>query len=95
MVFHKILVRLCQPICQADFKQTQGAHAAHIGGVFGAFKTDGHMALGAQVVDFVKLRLLNDAHQVAGVAQVAIVQLEVGVAYMRVLVNVVHPLGVE
>jgi len=33
--------------------------------------------------------------QVAGVAQVAVVQFEVGVVHMRVLVNVVDALGVE
>ena len=53
------------------------------------------MALRAQVVDFVRLGFLDDAHQVAGVRQVAVVQLEVGVVHMRVLVDVVDALGVE
>jgi hypothetical protein len=53
------------------------------------------MALGTQVVDLVGLHLLDDAGQVAGVAQVAIVQLEAGIVNVRVLVDVVHPLGVE
>jgi hypothetical protein len=53
------------------------------------------MALGTQVVDLVGLHLLDDAGEVAGVAQVAVVQLEAGVVNVRVLVDVVHPLGVE
>ena len=53
------------------------------------------MALGTEVVDLVGLRFLHDAHQVAGVGQIPVVQLEVGVFYVRVLVDVVHALGVE
>lgn len=53
------------------------------------------MALGAEVIDFIGLRFLHDADQVAGVAEVAIVQLEVGVLDVRVLVDVVNALGVE
>lgn len=43
----------------------------------------------------VRLHLLDDAGQVAGVAQVAVVQLEVGVVNVRVLVDVVNAVGVE
>ena len=53
------------------------------------------MAHGAQVIDFIGLGFLNDANQVAGVAQVAIVQLQVRVFDVWVLVNVVNALGVE
>ncbi len=53
------------------------------------------MALGAEVVNLVWLRFLHDANQVAGVRQVAVVQLEVGVINVRVLVDVVYALGVE
>jgi hypothetical protein len=38
---------------------------------------------------------LNDAHQVASVAKVAIVQFKVGMLDVRVLVNVVNALGVK
>ena len=53
------------------------------------------MGLCAEVVNFVGLRFLNDASQVAAVAEVAVVQFEVGVADVRVLVDVVYALGVE
>jgi len=53
------------------------------------------VALRAQVVDLVRLRFLDDAREVAAVAQVAVVQLEAGVVHMRVLVDVVYALGVE
>jgi len=38
---------------------------------------------------------LHDANEVAGVAQVAIVQLEVGVLDVRILVDVVDSLSIE
>ena len=53
------------------------------------------MALGAEVVDLVRLNFLNDANQVASVGQIAVVQLEVSVVNVRVLVDVVYALGVE
>ena len=76
-------------------QHAQRAQAVDVGGVFGALEADGHMALRAQVVDFVGLGFLDDADQVAGVGQVAVVQLEVGVLDVRVLVDVVDALGVE
>ena len=66
-----------------------------ISGVFRALEADRDMALCAQVIDFVRLGFLHDAHQVAGVGQVAVVQFEVGIVNVRVLVDVVHPLGVK
>jgi hypothetical protein len=53
------------------------------------------VALRAEVVDLVGLGLLDDADQVRAVGQVAVVQHEVAVAQVRVLVDVVHPRGVE
>jgi len=77
------------------FQNAQRAYAVHIGGVFRAFKAHGHMAHGAQVVNFVGLGFLNDSNQVAGVAQVAVMQFEARVVNVRVLVDVVYALGVE
>ena len=76
-------------------QQAQGTNTVHVSCVFRAFKADGHVALSAQVIYFIRLCFLHDADEVAGVAQVAIVQLEVGVLDMWVLVNVVNALGVE
>jgi len=53
------------------------------------------MAHGSEVVDFVWLRFLNDPDQIACIAQIAIVQLEVGVFDVRVLVDMVYALGIE
>ena len=53
------------------------------------------MALCAEVIDFIRLCFLHDADEVTGVAQVAIVQLEVGVLDVWVLIDVVNTLGIE
>lgn len=53
------------------------------------------MALGTEVVDLIGLGFLNDAREVAGVAEVAIVQLEAGVLKMRVLEDMINTGGVE
>lgn len=76
-------------------KKSQCAGSDNVGRVFWRLKTDGHVALGTQVVNFVWLCFLDDAHQVAGVAQVAVVQLEAGIVHMRVLVNVINTLSIE
>jgi hypothetical protein len=38
---------------------------------------------------------LNDAHQVAGVTQITVLQLKVGFVNVRALINVIHPLCLE
>ena len=76
-------------------QQAQGAQGVDVGGVFRRLENHGHVALRAEVVDLVGLGFLHDADQIAGVGEVAVVQLEAGVFDVRVLVDVVHPLGVE
>ena len=53
------------------------------------------MALGGEVVYFVRLDLLNDSDQVRGIGQVAVVHEEVYVSFVGVFVQVVYALGVE
>jgi len=50
---------------------------------------------GRQVIDFVRLHLLDDADQIGGVGEVAVVEDEVAVFHVRVLVEVVDTVGVE
>ena len=77
------------------FQDAQCAHAVGVRRVLGAFEADGHMAHRAQVVDLVRLHLLNDADQVAAVGQVAVMQREVLLVDMRVLIQVVNTVGIE
>jgi hypothetical protein len=81
---------------QADgLQQAQGAHAVDVGGVFRRFEAHGHVGLGAEVIDFVRLYFLDQAGQVGRVAEVAVVQEHVRRRHMRILVDVVDPLRIE
>ncbi len=53
------------------------------------------MALRGEVVDFVRLGLLDDAHQVGGVGEIAVVENEAAVRFVRILVQVVDAVGIE
>jgi hypothetical protein len=53
------------------------------------------MALRPEVVDLVRPDLADDVREVVGVVQVAVVELQPGARHVRVLVDVVEPLGVE
>ena len=76
-------------------QDAKGSHRIHIGCVFRTLEANRHVRLGTEVVDLVGLGFLDDTNQVAGVRQVAVVQPEIGVCYVRVLVDVVDTLGVE
>jgi len=53
------------------------------------------VALGAEVIDLVRLHLAQDAGEIGGVGEVAVVQAESGVIAMWIDIEVIHPLGVE
>ena len=52
------------------------------------------MALGTQVVDLIRLHLLDDPDQVGAVRQIAVVQGEPLIKLVRVLIQAVDPAGV-
>ena len=66
-----------------------------IGGVLRSLKADRHMALGTQIVDLVGLDLAEDAGEVGGIREIAVVQLQAGIWLVRILVDVINALGVE
>ena len=61
----------------------------------GVSKETADVALRRQVVNLVRLHLLDDADQIGGVGQIAVVQDEVAVLHVRVLVEMVDAVGVE
>ena len=69
--------------------------ASTVGRVLRTLERHRHVALRAQVVDLVRLHLLHDADQVGGIGQVAVVQDEVAMRLVRVLVQVIHAIGIE
>src|SRR5690606_32194279 len=69
------------------FQQTQRTHRVNVSGVFRGFERNRYVAHRAQVVNFIRLYFLQDAGQVGGIGQVAVVQMEFRVRRMRILVN--------
>ena len=53
------------------------------------------MALGAEVIDLIGLNLLNDPLQVAGIAQVSVVQRQAWIQFVWILIKVIDSGGVE
>ncbi len=53
------------------------------------------MRLRAEVVDLVRLDLADDAGQVGGVREIAVMELEAAVLHVGIFVDVIDPLGVE
>ena len=77
------------------FQNTQRADTVGIGGVFGLLKTHRNVALGGQVVDFVRLHLLDDTDQAGGIGQIPMMQNELAIRFMGILIQVVNPVGIE
>ena len=53
------------------------------------------MALGREIVDFVRLHLLDDADEAARIRHVTVMQNEPAVFLVRVLVQMVDTVGIE
>ena len=53
------------------------------------------MRLGGQIVDLVRLNLLDDAQQARRVRHVAVVQHHLAVLLVRILVQVIYSIGIE
>ncbi len=53
------------------------------------------MALSGQIVDLVGLNLLDDANEIGGIREVAVMQPQVQVLFMRILIKMVDAIRVE
>ena len=86
---------VAQPQDADRLQHAQRAQRVRVGGVLGLLEGHRHVALRREVVDLVGLDLLDDAHQAARVGHVAVVQDEAAIGLVRILVEVVDPVGVE
>ena len=77
------------------FEDAQRTNPVGVGGVFGGFEADSHMAHRRQIVDFIRLHQLDDADEIGGIGQIAVVQDEVAVIDVRILIEVIDAVGVE
>ena len=76
-------------------QQPQRAERVGVGGIFRRFEAYLDMALGGEIVDFRRLRFLDQPDEVGGIGHVAVVQKKFDAFDMRVLIQVVDALGVE
>ena len=76
-------------------EQAQRAERVGVGGVFGLFERHRDVALRGEVVDLVRLRLLHDADQAGRVGDVAVVQEEAHVRFVRIAVQMFDAIGVK
>ena len=53
------------------------------------------MALRGQVVDLIRLHLLDDADQTAGIGHVAVVQDEMAILLVRILIEMIDAIGIK
>ena len=53
------------------------------------------MTLRREIVDFVRLDLLNDANQVRRVCEVAVMKCQPHVDFVGILIEMIYPIGIE
>ena len=87
------------PVAESEdadrFEQTERPETVRVRRVLGRVEADLDVALGGEVVDLVGLHLLDDADQVASVAEVTIVQMQPRPGDVRVQVEMIDPAGVQ
>jgi hypothetical protein len=76
-------------------EQAQRAERVGVRGVLGDLEADLDVALRRQIVDLVGPGLLDQADQVGGVGQIAVMQKEPRLVLVRIDIQVIDPPGVE
>ena len=72
-----------------------GADAGDIASVFGDVETHAHMALGAEVVNFIGFEVVDELHEIHAISEVAVVEKKPGAVDVGVGVDVIDAGGVE
>ena len=60
-----------------------------------SFKADRDVTLRGEIVDLVRLHLLDDADQAGGIGEVAVMQDEAPPSFVRVLIEMIDTIGIE
>ena len=77
------------------FEQSERSQRVGVGRVFGRLEAHLDMALGGKVIDLGRLSLLDEADQVGGVGEIAVVQMKAHVCFVGIAVKMINPLRVE
>ncbi len=84
-----------QPQNADGFEHTQHAQGVRIGRVFRFFKAHRNMGLRSEVINFIRLGLLDDADEAGAICHVAMVQKKTHAFFMAILIQVVDAVGIE
>ena len=76
-------------------KQAERADRVGVCRVFRRFEAHLHVALGGEIVDFVRPYLLQQADQVRRVRQIAVVKEKAAARFVRILIEMIDPACVE
>ena len=76
-------------------EHSQRADRIRVRGVFGRFERHCHVALRRQVVDLVRLDLLDDADEIGRVGQIPVMKLQPHVRLVRILIQMIDAIGIE
>src|SRR5438874_1330025 len=77
------------------FQEPHRSETCHFTGVFGHVKADSDMRLSAEVVNLVRRCLAEDRIERAGIIEVAINQAQARARLMRILIEMIDPIGIE
>ena len=86
---------VCEPQDPHLLQDVQSTQGIAVGGVFRTLKAHRHMALGTEVVDLIRLHVLNNPDQVGAVSEIALVQNQARITLVGILVKMIDPTGVE
>src|SRR5690606_5279562 len=86
---------LLEPQNTDGFQNTKRAQSIRVGGIFRLFKTDRDMGLGGEIVDLVRLYQLDDADQAGAIGQIAVVEHEARVLFVRILIEMIDAIRIE
>mmetsp|Transcript_47033 Transcript_47033/g.87364 ORF Transcript_47033/g.87364 Transcript_47033/m.87364 type:complete len:234 (+) Transcript_47033:55-756(+) len=86
---------LLHAACADRVEHSKDAHAVTVGSVLWHVKGDLDVRHGSKVVNFRRTDLGNDGDEIGGIAEVAIVKVELDASLVAVLVDVVDTAGVE
>ena len=87
----------CAFPCRECVSPQAGATAKRvsISGVFRGLETYLNVALGREIVDFRRLRFLNNTDEVRRIGHVAVMQCEAHVLLVLILVEMIDAIGIE
>src|SRR5205807_4022163 len=77
------------------FQNADGSDAGHIGGVFRNIEAYTNMALRAEMINFVRLQIIKQFHQINGVSQIAVMQKKSDDVNVRIDIEMIDARGVE